>query len=233
MTTRTHPLAVVTGQARASSQAAQVLPAVDFDDGPAGRILAAARDILLRDGYSGLTMDSLTAVLGMSKKTLYVHFASKDAMVTAIFAATGATIRRQVGELLDGPGGFAEILDRTLRIVGEHMGSLTPAVLDDLQRFAPQHYDEINAIKARNIPLMLTRVLQLGVDQKWVRDDVDLPFLIEYWLLVANGLHDPELLARARLTSREAFDKALDLFFAGALRPSANVLAHASRRKRK
>jgi hypothetical protein len=38
MTTRTHPSAVVTGQARASSQAAQVLPAVDFDDGPAGRI---------------------------------------------------------------------------------------------------------------------------------------------------------------------------------------------------
>lgn len=194
-------------------------PRVDFDDGPSGRILAAAREILLREGYSGLTMDGLTAVLGMSKKTLYVHFASKDAMVTAIFAATGATIRRQVGDLLEGAGGFGEILDGTLRIVGEHMGCLTPQVLEDLQRLAPEHYDEINAIKARNIPIMLTRVLKLGVDQKMVRADVDLAFLVEYWLLVASGLHDPALLGRTGLTSRTAFDKALDLFFAGALTP--------------
>lgn len=199
------------------------LPHVDFDDGPAGRILAAARDIVLRDGYSGLTMDGLTAVLGMSKKTLYVHFSSKDAMIAAIFAATGATIRRQVGELLDGPGGFREKLAGTLRIVGDHVGSFRPAVLEDLQRFAPQLYDEINAIKARNIPVMLTRVLKLGVDQKMVRADVDVRFLIEYWLLVANGLHDPAILARARLTPRAAFDQAIDLFFAGALTPSGKT----------
>lgn len=209
--------------ARASSQAKTELPDVDFDDGPAGRILAAAREILLREGYSGLTMDGLTAALGMSKKTLYVHFASKDAMVTAIFIATGDTIRRKVGELLDTAGSFGETLDGTLRIVGEHVGSLSPEVLDDLQRLAPQHYAEINAMKARNIPMMLTRVLKLGVEQKMVRADVDLPFLSEYWLLVASGLHDPALLARTGLTPRKAFDKALDLFFAGALTASGKA----------
>lgn len=209
-------------------QAHRPLPPVDFDDGPAGRILAAAREILLRDGYSGLTMDGLTAVLGMSKKTLYVHFASKDAMVTAILAATGATIRREVGALLEGSGDFATVLGGALRIVGEHMGSLSADVLADLQRFAPQRYDEINAIKAHNIPLMLTRVLKLGVEQKLVRDDIDLPFLIEYWLLVASGLHDPAMLARTRLTSREAFDKALNLFLGGALTPSGKLQVLAS-----
>lgn len=218
-----------TAKAGTASHAPLALPQVDFDDSAAGRVLAAAREVLLRDGYSGLTMDGLTAVLGMSKKTLYVHFASKDEMVAAIFAATGATIRRQVGELLDAPGDFREKLDGTLRIVGEHIGSLRPEILEDLQRFAPQLYAEINAIKARNIPLMLTRVLKLGVQQKLVRADVDVSFLIEYWVIVAGGLHDPALFARTGLTPRAAFNKALELFLNGALTSSGKAQVHAPR----
>src|ERR1700733_15151879 len=82
--------------------AGRALPHVEFDETASGKILAAAREILLRDGYSALTMDALRSSLSMSKKTLYVHFSSKDEMVNAIFAATGATIRRGVGEILSG-----------------------------------------------------------------------------------------------------------------------------------
>ncbi|CAG4893300.1 hypothetical protein R69919_01623 [Paraburkholderia gardini] len=70
---------VETAQA-AAGQPPLALPHVDFDAGPSGRILAAAREILLRDGYSGLTMDGLTAAPGMSKKTLYVHFSSSTGL---------------------------------------------------------------------------------------------------------------------------------------------------------
>jgi AcrR family transcriptional regulator len=199
------------------------LPHVDFDEGPSGRILAAAREILLRDGYSGLTMDGLVAALGMSKKTLYVHFSSKDAMVTAILAATGATVLREVGEILQRQGGFVEKLDGVLRIVAAHVGAIRSDVLEDLQRFAPHLYDEIDAIKVHNIPLGLTRVLKLGVEQGMVRPDIDTGFLVEYWLLVARGLHDPAMLARTQLTPEEAFNKALDLFFSGALTTSGRA----------
>ncbi|CAG4922175.1 hypothetical protein R70241_05036 [Paraburkholderia saeva] len=206
-----------------AGQPAFALPHVDFDEDTSGRILAAAREILLRDGYSGLTMDGLVAALGMSKKTLYVHFSSKDAMVKAILAATGATVLREVGEILERQGGFVEKLDGVLRVVAAHVGAIRSHVLEDLQRCAPHLYDEIDAIKVRNIPLSLTRVLDLGVEQGMVRADIDTGFLIEYWLLVARGLHDPAMLARTQLTHEEAFSKALDLFFAGALTPSGRT----------
>jgi AcrR family transcriptional regulator len=199
------------------------LPPIDLDHGPAGRILATAREILLRERYSGLTMDGLAYALGMSKKTLYVHFPSKDAIVAAILLATGATIRRQVGEALDGEGGFIDKLERALGIVAAHFGALRPDVLQDLQRFAPHLHAEIDRLKERNIPLVFGRVLALGVEQGMVRADIDVTFLVEYWLQVIKGVHEPAVLARTGLTPRAAFEKALDLFFCGLLTPAGRA----------
>lgn len=147
-------------------------------------------------------MDRLALALGMSKKTLYVHFPSKDAMVAAIIAATGVSIRRQVSAILDGPGRFPEKLERLLRTVADHVGVMSPDFLQDLNRFAPQLFDEIQAIKERNIPTVFGRVMQLGIEQGMIRADIDVTFLAEYWLQVARGVHDPALLARTHLAPR-------------------------------
>ena len=44
-----------------------------------GRILAAARRLFFAHGFGRVTMDEIASELAMSKKTLYRHFASKEA----------------------------------------------------------------------------------------------------------------------------------------------------------
>jgi AcrR family transcriptional regulator len=217
MTKREKPLSVASAGAEVQASAARVLPHVEFDETPGGKILSAAREILLREGYSALTMDLLCSSLSMSKKTLYVHFSSKDEMVIAIFAATGATLRQGIDDILSGPGGFIAKLHVTLRLVGDHFGSLSPSFLADLQRYAPELYSQIDEIKAKNIPRGLTPILKLGVAEGLVRDDESIAFLIECWLLVASGLHDPLRLERLKLDAEEAFNRAMDVFLGGIL----------------
>lgn len=207
------------------------LPPIDFDDDTAGRILATAREILLRDRYSGLTMDNLAFALGMSKKTLYIHFPSKDAIGSAIIAITGKTIRREAQELIESSKGFAEKLEGLLRLVATHLSVLRPDFLQDLQRFAPHLRRELDGMKERNIPLLFGRVLSIGLEQGMVRPDIDVTFLIEYWLQVIKGMHDPEVLRRTGLTPREAFEKAVELFFCGLLTPAGRTHSRWGRKK--
>ncbi len=194
-------------------------PVVDLADDVAGRILHTAYEWLIRDYYSGVTMDALAYALGMSKKTIYAHFASKDAIMGALIDAIGATIRRRIGEVAVGPGTFPQKLGAALAIVGSYFAFLSPGLLQDLHRFAPHLYAEIDKLKERNIPTLFAGILRFGVEQGMVRGDVDLAFIAEFWVQTIKGLHEPASLARTQLTPKAAFDKALDLFFRGILTP--------------
>jgi len=194
-------------------------PVVDLADDVAGRILRTAFALLIRDHYSGLTMDALAYALGMSKKTIYAHFSSKDAIMMALIEAIDATIRRRIGVVIAGPGTFPQKLGAALAIVGSYFAFLSPGLLQDLHRFAPHLYAEIDKLKERNIPTLFASILGFGVEQGMVRGDVDLGFITEFWVQTIKGVHEPASLARTGLTPKGAFDKAMDLFFRGILTP--------------
>jgi len=46
-----------------------------------GRILSASFGLLYREGFSRVSMDSIAAASGVTKRTLYHHFNSKDSLV--------------------------------------------------------------------------------------------------------------------------------------------------------
>jgi TetR/AcrR family transcriptional repressor of mexJK operon len=48
------------------------------------QILVAACDLFLEHGFDAVTMDMVTRVSGVSKATLYVHFANKEALFEAV-----------------------------------------------------------------------------------------------------------------------------------------------------
>ncbi|MGL5818012.1 MAG: TetR/AcrR family transcriptional regulator [Phycicoccus sp.] len=57
------------------------------------RLLDAAEEIFVRDGYRGASVDEVATLAGVSKQTLYAHFGSKEALfvevVTAVTTSTG------------------------------------------------------------------------------------------------------------------------------------------------
>jgi AcrR family transcriptional regulator len=192
--------------------------AFDTEDTPAGRILRTARALLLTRRYSGLTMDALAHELGMSKKTLYTHYASKDALAGAIIDTAGATIRRHAALVLDDPRlRFTQKLHGVLTLIGAQFSVLTPAFVHDVQRFAPALFRQLGEMRERNIPLVFGRLLELGVAEGLVRPDMDVGFLVEFWLQAMHGLQQPVALARTGLTPRETFERGLDLFCRGLL----------------
>ena len=55
-------------------------------------ILEAARELFLRDGFAGTSMDAVTARAGVSKATVYAHFSSKDQLFASLMRETARPI---------------------------------------------------------------------------------------------------------------------------------------------
>ena len=185
------------------------------------RILEVARTLLLAYGFNALTMDDLARELGMSKKTLYVHFPSKNALAEAILDGIGKSIRTRLEAVLSHPEfTFAQKLCGVIDVVGSVLGKVSPATFRDLQRNAPHLYQKIEAIRQKNIPFVIGSLIRTGIAEGMVRPEIDPAFAAEFWLQAIRGLIQPDILDRTQLTPKQTLEKGIHLFFNGLLTPA-------------
>ena len=113
-------------------------PASDALAVPRLRILRQARDDFFINGYTGFTMDQLATELGMSKKTLYRHFAGKDEIIGAVIQDLGDELRADAEGILANPNlNFARKLHGFVGCVMERLARLEPRTL---REFRPRVY---------------------------------------------------------------------------------------------
>lgn len=74
-------------------------------------IVAAARTLLERDGWDGLSMRALGDQLGIKAPSLYKHFASKDALRAALAGIALAETGARLHSVISAGGGVAELLN--------------------------------------------------------------------------------------------------------------------------
>lgn len=191
------------------------------DSVPGDRILQQARERFFAHGYSAFLMDDLAADLGMSKKTLYRHFAGKDALIRAVIEGLAAEIRADADALLGNRMlGFAEKLRGFTEGMMERMRALTPATVRDLERCAPDLYALVREMRQKNIPYIFGRLIEEGQMAGLVRTDLPAGFAVEFYLQAMNGLFQPAAFDRLQLAPREVISRAIELFFGGLLTPS-------------
>lgn len=182
------------------------------------RILQQARAHFFTHGYSKFTMDDLATELGMSKKTLYVHFAGKDEILSAVIDEIGREVRAEADALLRNRQlNFAEKLRGFVESMAERISAVTPGTIRDLQRHAPLLHQRLVETREKNIPYVFGRFVEQGQIDGFVRADLPPGFAIEFYLQAMHGILQPAALERLRLVPREVIRHAVDLFFGGLL----------------
>jgi AcrR family transcriptional regulator len=185
---------------------------------PADRILAAAQTHFFAYGYSALTMDDLAAELGMSKKTLYVHYPSKDALVETLLNQFVAGVRASADTIFaDKTLSFTAKLHRFSETMTQRFTRIGPHVFRNLQRSAPHIYRKVEELRHNNIPHIFGQMIRQGQAAGMVRADLDAAFAIEFWRPAIQSLMHPDTLERLKRTPDQIFSQAIDLFFGGLL----------------
>lgn len=182
------------------------------------RILDAARRHLFGYGYTALTMDALAAELGMSKKTLYVHFTGKEALVDEVVVGFAEEMKAMVAAVFaDESLGYAAKLARFTSELTGRFARVPPTLFRELQRFAPEIHRHIEELRFNNIPVVFGRIIAEGQKAGLVRPEVDPAFATEFWRFAMQGVMHPDTTERLGLRTDQVFGQALNLFCGGLL----------------
>ncbi|GAA4862484.1 TetR/AcrR family transcriptional regulator [Actinomycetospora straminea] len=141
-------------------------------------LLDAARRVFAERGYGPASVEEIARTAGVSVGSVYVHFASKDALFTALVETqTSADVDTRASLVRDDPQETFDALDR---LVGEVADSREEALLDaEIWLYAVRHPEFVGRLAEHEVRLARFASEQLspnweGVDpavRATVRDD--------------------------------------------------------------
>ncbi|HYO21147.1 MAG TPA: TetR/AcrR family transcriptional regulator [Flavisolibacter sp.] len=137
------------------------------------RILVRAHELFNKYGIRSVSMDDISAGLGMSKKTLYQYFADKEELVDACFSGVMEHNRHQC--LADQKRAENPIHEVFLAfdMTKEMFSEMNPSVLFDLQKYHPAAFKKFHEFKYSFLYNVITNNLQRGVKEELYRADID------------------------------------------------------------
>lgn len=146
------------------------------------KIIGKAAALFVESGIKGITMDELAEHLGMSKRTIYEHFADKKELVKecVIF------IDNKKDELAkDAEKHSKNVIETLLTLHLDNlkmMGSVNRKFADDIKKFYPELHNYFQEKRESSVYSTIS-FLQKGVEEGVVRDDQNVE-------IYANLLHE-------------------------------------------
>ncbi len=106
------------------------------------RILEAAEKRFFQYGYRKATMDEVASDLGISKKTLYIHFKSKDAVAIAVIGALHKDIDKLLKQFSIEIPDPIERLGKMITEVSARLTRIGSLFLADIKKDIPDLWKE-------------------------------------------------------------------------------------------
>ncbi len=191
------------------------------------RILERARERFFQNGFSRVTMEELAHELGISKKTLYVHFSSKDALLRESMLGLTVEVERHLKAVLENnQTPFIGKLQEVLTTIGSRLSKITPRFMDDVRRHAPELWREVSTRRERIIRDHFGRLFRKGVHNRYLRKDIDPQLLMLIHITLIQGIINPETLSQLPFSASQVFETIFRVVFEGVLTDEARKEFH-------
>ena len=137
-------------------------------------IIQKIADIYFRYGIKSVTMDDLARELGVSKKTLYLHFKDKKDVVDKVIHHLIESQQCGISKALNQPNTNA--IDKLLMMTqffAEHLKNSNAALTYDLQKYYPDVWDEVIEFKREEVYKHIIENIHEGIREGIYRDDMN------------------------------------------------------------
>ena len=135
-------------------------------------LLEKVRDLYLKYGIRSVTMNDIARELGISKKTLYIHFEDKKDLVTNIVFSEFEKIQFQIKEISKKDKNAIEISLKISRFIVDMRNNYTPTLEYDLRKYYPDIFRKIQKIQKENMYKSIIYNMKIGIEQGLFRKDL-------------------------------------------------------------
>ncbi|WP_314296446.1 TetR/AcrR family transcriptional regulator [Capnocytophaga gingivalis] len=147
-------------------------------------IVPRALGYFLQYGFKTFTMDDLAHNLGISKKTLYEQFASKQILVDACLDYALEMSCKRTELFLVGEGSVIENIFMRQKEIKNFFNMKSWRPLWELKRYFPKTYERMDVAFAKSDALFINQLIEKGLKEGFFRENINIKFYKQFYTQV-------------------------------------------------
>ena len=126
------------------------------------KIIEQIEDKLFSEGFYKTTMDEVASELGMSKKTIYKFFPSKDDLVMAIAKHFMEKMKAKIIPALNSDKNAIEKLGELIKILAGASEKISNKRMEEMKKYFPEIWNEIDKFHTKMMFENISKVINQG-----------------------------------------------------------------------
>ena len=157
------------------------------------KILQKSTELFLTLGFKSVTMDDIANEMGISKKTIYVHFPNKTKLVEATTLHLFETISCGIDHICELQKNPIEEIFEIKQFVMEHLKNEKSSPQYQLQKYYPKIFATLKSKQFEVMQECVADNLKRGLEQGLYRENINIDFISRIYFSGMVTLKDQEL----------------------------------------
>ena len=179
------------------------------------KIIEKATEMYLTFGFKSVTMDDIASKMGISKKTIYQHFANKTDLVEAVTMNLFETISCGIDEIVTLNQNPIEELFAIKDFVMQNLKNESASPIYQLQKYYPQVHETLKSRQFSKMGDCVIENLKKGIDQELFRTDINLELIARFYFAGMSSIKDAELFNPIQFSMKEVQETYLEYHLRG------------------
>lgn len=162
------------------------------------QIINKSIELFLTLGFKSVTMDDIANELGMSKKTIYVHFKNKTKLVEAVTFSLFERICEGIDGICNASNNPIEELYDIKMFVMHHLKNEQASPQHQLKKYYPTLYNTIRNKQFEFMQASVEESLKKGVDTLLFRPNIDVDFISRMYFNGMTGIKDQSIFPKEK-----------------------------------
>ena len=174
------------------------------------KIIKKAEELFLTLGFKSITMDDIANAMGISKKTIYTHFANKTELVEVVTFEALDQIHQGIDKIKETSTNPIEELYEVKMFVMTYLKNEKVSPQFQLKKYYPRIYDLLQIKQFEKMNSCVIDSLKKGIDTGLFRAEINLEFISRMYFSGFNGIRDINVFPNSLFDKNYIFESYLE-----------------------
>lgn len=187
------------------------------------RIIQTSIRLFSQNGLKNINTDLIAQEAGISKRTLYEIFPSKEQLIKEVIMHLTNSILLEVQKMNnvideENENNFEIVFQHSIKVMNELKNNFTKQVISDLKRFYPEIWEEIHTFFMLKMKEgFFLKIFHYGQDKGYIRKDINIDLVYFIHITILENVVTPEIISELPMSTNDVMKSIFDIFLRGIL----------------